>query len=101
MANPLRSWTISRATQAGIISGLAALVLWPAFAIFHEPLRLPFAASLIILGSCGFSIIVITALDLKFHGPRGARVRNMRIFDVALALLMMAPGAWVLPDLFG
>ena len=101
MINPLRSWTIGQATQTGILAALVALVAWPAYAIFDGPLRLVFAASLALLAFCGASILAITVLDLKFHRSRGTRVRNMRIFDIALAMLMMAPGAWVLPDLFG
>lgn len=91
MGSFLKSWTIGGATRAGLAAGLLALILWPIYAAFQKPVRLPFAAALAITAFCGLSILTITAADLLFHRTRGDRLRAVRTFDIALALLMAIP----------
>lgn len=87
----LRYWTIGRATGVGVVAGLAALLLWPAYAAFQESVRLPYLVALGIAGFCGVSILAITAIDLAFHRRRGRAVRPVRAFDIALGLLLAVP----------
>lgn len=89
----LRWWTIGRATGVGVVAGLAALILWPAYAALQEPLALPYGAALAVAAFCGLSILWITAADLLFHRRRGDRMLPLRIFDIALALLLLLPSA--------
>jgi drug/metabolite transporter (DMT)-like permease len=99
MGKFFKSWTISRATGAGIVAGLVALVLWPIYTLFQEPMHLPFAAALAATAFCGASILVITALDLKFRRGRGFRLRAVRTFDVIVGIAMALPGLLLVPDL--
>ena len=77
MRNLLESWTVKRATGAGIVAGAIALVLWPLHALFAEPLHLPFAGALAATSFCGISILLITVLDLKFRRGRGFKLRGV------------------------
>ncbi len=86
----LKRWTISRASGAGTIAGLASLALWPAYDNFAA-MRLPFLAALAVTAFCGLSILWITASDISIHSRRGARLRALRSFDLALALLLAGP----------
>lgn len=99
MTKLLRSWTIARATGVGIVAGIAALLLWPAYAILQNPLRMAFAASLAILVFCGLSILCITAADLLLHKRRGRRIHAIRAFDVVLGTLMTIPAILTLPSI--
>ena len=99
MGRFFKSWTISRATGAGIVAGLVALVLWPIYSVFQEPMHLPFAAALAATAFCGLSILVITALDLKFRRGRGFKLRALRTFDIIVGLAMAIPGLLLVPDL--
>lgn len=101
MVSFLRSWTIARATQTGLIAALAALVLWPAYERFGSVLRVPFATALAILGFCGISILLITASDISRHSRRGRHIRAMRTFDVVVGALMAAPCILTLPTILG
>ena len=80
----------------GLIAAFFALVLWPAYVIFQNPLRLPFAVSLAALALCGLSILTITIMDLLFHRPRGRRLRPIRVIDIIVGLLMTLPGLMTL-----
>ena len=99
MMKLLRSWTITQAMQIGLVAGLLALILWPAYAIFQDPLRLPFAASLAASAFCGLSILAITITDLLFHRARGRRLRPIRVFDIVLGVSMTLPGLMALPGI--
>jgi hypothetical protein len=101
MRNLLESWTIGRATAAGVVSGAVAVVLWPIYALFEEPLHLPFAAALAATAFCGLSILLITVLDLKFRRGRGFRLRAVRTFDVVVGVAMALPGLLLVPGLVG
>jgi hypothetical protein len=87
---------VKRATGIGVLAGLAALVLrllapsWPAL------LRLPFLLLCVLAAVCGLSILWITAVDRLRYGRRGERLVPLRVFDVALALLLAVPSLWAL-----
>src|SRR3546814_7714541 len=84
-------WTIGRATGVGTVAGLAAPILWPAYATLQEPLLIPYVAALAIAAFCGASILWITTADLLFHRRRGEWLIPRCIFDVALVLLPVIP----------
>ncbi len=86
----LKAWTIRRATALGIPAGLAALVLWPAYASFQERAYWPFVAALAVAAFCGLSILVITALDMLLR-RRGESVRPIRAFDIAVGVSLAGP----------
>ena len=97
----LRTWTIGRATGVGTLAALAALLLWPAYAILQNPFRLAFAASLVLLIFCGLSILFITGADLLIHKRRGRRIHAIRALDVVLGTLMTVPAILTLPSILG
>ena len=97
-AAPLRlrdRWTIQRATGAGAIFGLAALVLSAAFGSWAEALLYPYAALLALAFLCGASILWITFADMRAR-QRGIQVRPIRMFDVVAGLIIVAPSAYAL-----
>lgn len=102
MTTMLKSWTIGRATGTGIVAGLAALMLWPAYAAWQEPVRLAYLGALAVAGLCGVSILAITVGDLILHRRRGARLVPIRTFDVVIGLLLAVPSlaafAAILPE---
>lgn len=87
---------MKRATGIGVLAGLAALVLglfapgWP------DVLRLPFLLLCGVAAVCGLSILWITAVDRLRYGRRGERLVPLRVFDIALALLLALPSLWAL-----
>jgi hypothetical protein len=92
---PLGGWTIQRATVAGIAFGLAALLLsmlvrsWPGGMLYLYVLLLMLTVV------CGASILWITLQDVRTRG-RGGRIRPIRAFDVAAALVLTAPALYAL-----
>ena len=61
-------WTINRAAGTGLVAGFVALILWPIFAAYQEPFRLPYLAALSLTAFCGLSILVMTiACRLQTH----------------------------------
>jgi hypothetical protein len=95
----LGRWTLRRAAGAGVVSGLAAVALWPAYAMLQEPLRLPFAAALAAAAFCGLSILWITAKDVARGRRRGGKAKALRAFDLAFALLLTVPSLTALHTL--
>lgn len=87
-----RHWTIQRATIVGIALGIAALLLsgWES-----ERLLYPYAALLALTLLCGLSILLITINDIKTRG-RGGRMRPIRVFDIAIALVLALPAGYAL-----
>ena len=83
-------WTIGRATGAGVTAGVAALILWPLYAAWQEPLLWPFIAVLAVTAFCGVSIFLITLKDI-YRRSRGTIMHRIRIFDITLGLLLMVP----------
>lgn len=85
-------WTIGRASIAGIVAGLAALLM----ASFSDPrggsLHI-YAALLTFAALCGASILWITAFDMKERGTSG-RMRPVRVFDIAIGLALLGPSLY-------
>jgi hypothetical protein len=97
----LSRWTIGRASGIGAVAGLAALLLWLLERAYGGPFVPPLYAAAAIAGLCGFSVLLITAVDLIFHRRRGERVRPLRVFDVALGAALILVCLIVLDDLVG
>jgi hypothetical protein len=96
----LRFWTVGRATGIGVVAGSAALILWPFYAAYQEPVLWPFLAALAIAAFCGLSILAITAADMIFH-RRGESLRPVRAFDLSLGALLAIPSLVQLDALIG
>lgn len=94
----LSGWTARRAGGPGIVAGLAAFILWPAFASFPQILFFPFVIALSLAGFCGLSILVLTAVDFR-NNRRGRRVRPIRAFDIVFGLALAAPSLLELSSL--
>jgi hypothetical protein len=86
----LRWWTIGRATGIGVSAGLVAVMMWPLYAAWPEPLLWPFFVVLAVTAFCGASILLLTLKDI-YHRSRGAIMHRIRIFDLALGLLLAVP----------
>ena len=89
---PHHLWTIGRASIAGIVAGLAALLM----ASFRDPRDAglyPYAALLAVTAFCGASILWITAFDMRTRGTSG-RMRPVRTFDIAIGLALLAPALY-------
>lgn len=95
-----RFWKISHAIRIGTLAGFAALLLWPIFALYQEPVRPAFVAALALAAFCGGSILVITLVDMATV-RRGRRMRPARAFDLALGAVLVAPSVGALTDLLG
>jgi hypothetical protein len=88
-------WTIQRATGAGIILGLVALLVSVAFGSWADALLYPYAALLALTFLCGASILWITFMDIRAR-ERGVQVRPIRMFDVVAGIVITAPSAYAL-----
>jgi hypothetical protein len=88
-------WTIQRATGAGILFGLAALLMSVAFGSWADALLYPYAALLALTLLCGASILWITFIDMRAR-ERGVQVRPIRMFDVVAGLVISAPSLYAL-----
>ena len=98
--HPIRQgWTVKRATGIGVVAGLAALVLGLFYESWPGLLRPPFFAACAVAAFCGLSILWITAVDRFRHGRRGERLVPLRVFDVALALMLAVPSLWAISGL--
>ena len=98
--HPVRAgWTVKRATGTGVVAGFIALVLgiidygWPG------AFRMAYLAACTITAFCGLSLLWITAVDRLRYGRRGERLVPLRVFDVALALLLALPSLWAISGL--
>lgn len=85
-----RYWTVGRATGIGVTAGLAALILWPVYAAYQEPVLWPFVGALAVTAFCGLSLLIITFKDM-YSRTRGRLMQRIRIFDVVLGLLLAIP----------
>jgi hypothetical protein len=101
----LKSWTLQKAAGAGIVSGCAALILWPLYAAFQERVLPPFLLILAITAFCGISVLAITIIDIAAHRRRGDRLLPIRALDVILGLALAVPCIAellaILPDRIG
>ena len=91
--NVLSGWTVSQATIVGIGLGLAALLL----STFAESRAMlwAYAGLLILTIACGVSILLILLRDAHAR-QRGDRVRPIRIFDLCMGVLLVAPAGYAL-----
>jgi len=91
----LSGWTIQRATGAGLICGLAAILIAGLFPLSRDGLLYPYAALLVATALCGASILWITAFDMRARGTSG-RMRPIRGFDGAIGLGLLLPSLYAL-----
>jgi hypothetical protein len=91
----LGAWTTQRATVAGIVAGLSALLVSALVGRWYGPLLYVYAGLLAFTGFCGLSILWITIQDIKTRG-RGGRIRPIRAFDAAAGLLLAGPALYAL-----
>ena len=91
----LAFWTIQRATVTGIAAGLSALIVSALIGGPPGPLLYAYAALLAFTAFCGASVLWITLIDVRSRG-RGGRMRPIRAFDVAAALLLILPALYAL-----
>ncbi len=90
---------MKRATGAGVVAGLAALMLGLFYPGFPALLRLPYLLACLVAAFCGLSILWITAVDRLRYGRRGERLVPLRVFDVVLALFLALPSLWAISGL--
>jgi len=88
-------WTIQRATVTGIAAGLSALIVSALISGRPGALLDGYAALLGFTAFCGASILWITIVDMRSRG-RGGRMRPIRAFDIAAALLLILPALYAL-----
>ena len=88
-------WTIQRATGAGFVLGLAALLVSVAYGSWADALLYPYAALLALTFLCGASILWITFADMRAR-QRGIQVRPIRMFDVVAGLIITAPSLYAM-----
>lgn len=91
--NPV--WTLQRATGAGIVTGLAALLLSAALDRLPDNARYYYGALLAVTVFCGASVLWITAFDMRTRGTSG-RMRPIRVFDIALGAMLLLPAGYAL-----
>jgi len=94
----LSGWTARRAAGPGLVAGLAAFILWPAFVSFPQTLLFPFVIALSLTSFCGLSILVLTAVDFR-NNRRGRQMRRIRAFDLVFGLILAVPSAFELAAL--
>jgi len=88
-------WTIQRATGAGVVTGLAALLLAAALDRLPDNALYAYAALLAVTALCGASVLWITAFDMRARGTSG-RLRPIRVFDIAIGAALLLPAGYAL-----
>lgn len=91
----LGGWTIQRATVAGILFGLTALLLSSALDSLPDRTLYLYALLLVLTASCGGSVLWITLQDIRTRG-RGGRMRPIRAFDIAAGAVLVLPALYAL-----
>lgn len=92
----LGGWTLQRASGAGFVCGIAAILL-AGLLDTTGPLLYPYAALLLLTALCGASVLWITASDMRTRGTSG-RMRPIRGFDAALGLALLLPSLYALSE---
>ena len=92
-------WTIQRATGAGMVFGLAALLVSVAFGSWADALLYLYTALLALTLLCGVSILLITFMDMRAR-ERGVQVRPIRMFDVVAGIVITAPSLYAMARLW-
>ena len=80
---------------AGLIGGLAAILIAGLFPLSRDGLLYPYAALLAATALCGASILWITVIDMRARGTSG-RMRPIRGFDAAVGLGLLLPSLYAL-----
>jgi hypothetical protein len=91
----IRRWTVQRASNLGLVVGLITALTAAVYGAWPEGFLYPYAALLALTAFCGASILWITMVDMRTHA-RGGRVRPIRAFDLAIALVLLLPAALAL-----
>lgn len=87
---------VPKAIGAGVVAGLAALLLWLALQGWPRLFVLPYVIALAATAMCGSYVLLATWYDSYRHPRRGIRIRPIRGFDVAAGLLLAGPSIWAL-----
>lgn len=90
----VRLWTIQRASNFGILLGIAAVLVAGLLGTSGRVLY-PYAALLVATAFCGATILWITAFDMRDRGTSG-RMAPIRGFDFALAVILLVPSLYAL-----
>lgn len=93
-------WTLKQATRIGLLAGLAALLVWPVYAVMQGVAGPPFIVALAVTAFCGLSILLMTVIDLVTV-TRDRRILPARVFDLAFGALLALPSAAALATFFG
>lgn len=91
-------WSHARATRAGFVAAMAALILWPLHAVLGAAVRPAFIAALAVTAACGGSLLFMGTADLLTIA-RSRRVLPARIFDLAFAAALTVPSVLALTAL--
>ena len=91
----LDGWTIQRASGAGLVCGIAALLIAGLFRTLPDGLLHLHVLLLAATAFCGASVLWITAADMRSRGTSG-RMRPIRGFDAALGLALLLPSLYAL-----
>jgi hypothetical protein len=94
-------WTLRRVSGIGATTGLLAFALWPFTGLFDLVLLSLFVMLAAAAAFCGFSILLITIRDMATNPRRGTRIRPIRGFDTALALILLVLSWFELHDAIG
>jgi len=91
----MAAWTMQRAGVVGITIGIAAILVASLPGAESEALLRFYALLLVGTALCGFSILWITATDMRRRGTSGL-IRPIRGFDAALGLILLVPAVYAL-----
>lgn len=91
-----RFGSVPRVTAFGVGAALLALLLWIATSHRPETFVIPYVAALATTAACGLFILLATILDSINNPRRGARIRPIRGFDVAVGTMLAGPSLWAL-----
>ena len=94
-------WTLRRVSGVGATAGLVAFALWPFTGYYGLVLLTTFTLIAGLAALCGFSILLITIRDMATRPRRGSRIRPLRGFDTALALILLVLSWFELHDAIG
>jgi hypothetical protein len=88
--------SVPKAIGTGFAAGVAAVLLWLAFAFWPHLFVLPYVAALCVTIVCGAYILLATWYDSYRNPRRGARIKPIRGFDIVSGLILSLPAAWAL-----
>ena len=88
--------SVPQAIGAGFACGVAAVLLWVAFASWPEAFVLPYVVALAATALCGLYILLATWRDSYRNPRRGVRIRPIRGFDIVAGIVLAGPAIWAL-----